>query len=188
MDEAFDNLHSMGFSGGSCLIANTYLHLMMVRHGSVFQVIDPWLTSWYSAFAMDLFLRDMYYGHTVGQAYERGISYVGIDYLNDGWWWDIFENLVYFGDPDLTLFSPKYKWAEPDALPEGLTIGGHSPFGADDHPHSTGTGLWLDGMLALVVIGVVGVGIYVYYARKKGIKVPVYDDLVKKNPRDRPSK
>ena len=180
MDEAFENLHSMGFSGGSCLIANTYLQLMMVRHGSVFQVIDPWLTSWYSAVAMNLFMRDLYYGYTVGQAYERGISHVGIDYLNEGWWWDIFENLVYFGDPDLYLFTPKDKWDEPAPLQAGAVLGGHSPFGSEGHPHATGSGLWMDALAILALLGIIGAGAYVYYARKKGIEIPYVDRWLKK--------
>lgn len=162
MDEAFENLHSMGFSGGSCLIANTYLHLMMVRHGSVFQVIDPWLTSWYSAFAMNMFLRDLYYGYSVGEAYERGISHVGIEYLVDGWWWDIFENLVYYGDPDIHIYSPKHAWDEPESLPKGTAVGGHAPFGADDHPRAMGKGLIWDIALFLVMAGIVSAGVYLY--------------------------
>ncbi|MFO8051391.1 MAG: hypothetical protein R6V01_06805, partial [Thermoplasmatota archaeon] len=180
MDEAFDNLHSMGFSGGSCLIANTYLHLMMVRHGSVFQVIDPWLTSWYSAFAMNMFVRDIYYGRTVGDAYERGISHVGIEYLVDGWWWDIFENLVYYGDPDLKVFSPKNSWGEPASLQEGSVIDGHSPFGARDHPNSVGKGLIYDILLLGAIIGLIGAGAYVYYRHKKGLPVPGVDRVLKK--------
>jgi len=177
MDEAFGNLHSMGFSGGSCLIANTYLHLMLVRHGSVFQVIDPWLTSWYSAFAMNMFLRDVYYGHTVGDAYERGISHVGIEYLVDGWWWDIFENLVYYGDPDITMFSPKHAWDEPSSLQKGAVVGGHAPFGATDHPRSTDSGLLWDMALALMVLGVVGAGAYVFMAGKSGSNLPIPEGL-----------
>jgi hypothetical protein len=172
MDDAFGNLHSMGFSGGSCLIANTYLHLMMVRHGSVFQVIDPWLTSWYSAFAMNMFLRDLYYGYTVGEAYERGISHVGIEYLIDGWWWDIFENLVYYGDPDIHVYKPN-AWKEPESLSSGTVVGGHAPFGPKNHPHATDSGLIWDIALFILVIGAVGAGAYVFYARKKGIDIPL---------------
>lgn len=180
MDDAFENLHSMGFSGGSCLIANTYLHLMMVRHGSVFQVIDPWLTSWYSAFAMNMFLRDIYYGYTVGAAYERGISHVGIDYLNEGWWWDIFENLVYYGDPDLKMFSPEHAWAEPDSLPVGVTLSGHSPFGSTGHPNAMGTGIIIDAVVLIILLAAIGAGAYVFYARRKGIEIPVIDKLIRK--------
>ncbi|MEA3557659.1 MAG: cell wall-binding repeat-containing protein [Candidatus Thermoplasmatota archaeon] len=179
MDKEFGNLHSMGFSGGSCLIANTYLHLMMVRHGSIFQVIDPWLTSWYSAFAMNMFVRDIYYGRTVGDAYERGISHVGIEYLVDGWWWDIFENLVYYGDPDTKVFSPQHAWGEPDALKKDAVIDGHSPFGSSGHPNSMGTGLVYDILIMTGLIGLIGAGAYIYYRHRKGLSVPGIDRILK---------
>ncbi len=181
MDEAFENLHSMGFSAGSCLIANTYLHLMLVRHGSIFQVIDPWLTSWYSAFAMNMFVRDIYYGHTVGDAYERGISHVGIEYLIDGWWWDIFENLVYYGDPDLKVYSPVNSWAEPVSLQKGSIIDGHAPFGADDHPHATNAGLIWDIIFFTVMVGLVGSGAYLFYRYKKGMDIPFIGSYFRKD-------
>jgi hypothetical protein len=137
-DDALENIHSMGFSGGSCLIANTYLHTSLVRHGSVFQVIDPWLTSWYSAFAMETFVRDLVLGYSVGEAYERGIAHVGVQYLTEGWWWDIFENLVYYGDPDIRVFIPNDPWEEPAPLTyeKSAVINGHAPFGAKEHPHA----------------------------------------------------
>jgi hypothetical protein len=162
-DNALENIHSVGVSAGSCLIANTYLHLTMVRHGSVFQVIDPWLTSWYSAFAMETFVRDLILGYSVGQAYERGIAHVGVQYLTEGWWWDIFENLVYFGDPDLRVFIPDGSWEEPETLTfeKSAIIGGHAPFGAESHPHaiqdlSTAEfGFYASLVIIMAVIGLV---------------------------------
>ena len=180
MDDALENLHSMGFSAGSCLIANTYLHLMLMRHGSVFQVIDPWLTSWYSAFAMNMFVRDIYYGRTIGDAFERGISHVGIQYLVDGWWWDIFENLVYYGDPDLKIFSPEHSWAEPSHLEKGAVIDGHSPFGANDHPNSIGSGLVWDIVALLAIIGLISAGAYVAFKYRKGESIPFIDKIMKR--------
>ncbi|NIP36724.1 MAG: hypothetical protein GWN18_17315, partial [Thermoplasmata archaeon] len=41
------NLHSTGLVAGSCSISNTFLQLTLVRKGCIFQIIDPWLTSWY---------------------------------------------------------------------------------------------------------------------------------------------
>lgn len=179
MDEEFENLHSMGFSAGSCLIANTYLHLMLVRHGSIFQVIDPWLTSWYSAFAMNMFIRDIYYGRTIGDAYERGISHVGIQYLVDGWWWDIFENLVYYGDPDMKVYSPVNAWEEPEHLAKGSVINGHSPFGSDDHPNAMGNGSIWDIVSVLVLAGLISAGIYIFVKYRKGQRIPVIDRFIK---------
>jgi hypothetical protein len=171
-DDAMENLHSMGFSAGSCLIANTYLHLSMIRHGSVFQVIDPWLTSWYSAFAMETFVRDLILGYTVGQAYERGIAHVGVQYLTEGWWWDIFENLVYFGDPDIRVFIPNEPWEEPEPLSykKSAIIQGHAPFGAESHPHaiedmtSVEIGFYASMAIIMAVIGIVS---YKRWKKKK---------------------
>ncbi len=162
-DEAMENLHSLGFSGGSCLIACSYLHLALIRHGSVFQVIDPWLTSWYSAFAMETFIRDMILGYSVGEAYERGIAHVGVQYLTDGWWWDIFENLVYYGDPDIRVFIPTNPWDEPAPLTyeKSIIIGGHAPFGAGEHPNAiedlsaAELGFYISLIIIMAVIGVV---------------------------------
>ena len=87
---------------------------------------------------METFIRDLILGYTVGQAYERGIAHVGVQYLTEGWWWDIFENLVYFGDPDLRVFTPKDSWDEPEKLTfsKSAIIRGHAPFGAESHPHA----------------------------------------------------
>jgi len=133
MDEAMGNLHSMGFNALSCLISNTYLHLSLIRHGCVWQVIDPWETSWYSAFASEMFARDLAMGKSVGAAYTDSILHTGIGYLTKQWWWDIKENLCYFGDPDLHMWSPNYRWAEPEYVASG-TIHGHAPFGPTDYP------------------------------------------------------
>ncbi len=180
MDDALENLHSMGFSAGSCLIANTYLHLMLVRHGSIFQVIDPWLTSWYSAFAMDMFVRDIYYGRTIGDAYERGISHVGIEYMIDGWWWDIFENLVYYGDPDLHVYSPQNSWSQPEHLEKGAVIDGHSPYGAGSHPNAIGSGLLWDIAALLTIIGLLSVGAYVAFKYRRGETIPLLNKFLNK--------
>jgi hypothetical protein len=163
-DDALENVHSMGVSAGSCLIANTYLHLSLIRHGGVFQIIDPWLTSWYSAFAMETFARDLILGYSVGEAYERGIAHVGVQYLTEGWWWDIFENLVYFGDPDLRVFIPNEPWEEPAPLitdEKTATINGHAPFGATEHPNAiedmTGAemGFYSSLVIIMIIIGIV---------------------------------
>ncbi len=165
-DNAMENLHSLGFSGGSCLIANTYLQISMVRHGSVFQIIDPWLTSWYCGFAIQTFVRDIALGYSVGEAYERGIKHVGIQYLTEQWWWDIFENVVYYGDPDLRVYSPIYAWEEPEPLAAGATIDGHSPFGATGHPNAIESTLLLEMLLFASIFIAIAAGV-VFFWRKK---------------------
>lgn len=166
-DNAMQNLHSLGFSAGSCLIANTYLHISMVRHGSVFQIIDPWLTSWYCGFAIETFVRDVALGDSVGEAYEKGIKHVGIQYLTGQWWWDIFENVVYYGDPDLRVWSPKYAWDEPEPLPAGTVIDGHSPFGAKGHPHAIESTMLLEMLLYSAIFIAIVAGVVFFWRKRK---------------------
>ena len=141
---------------------------MLVRHGSVFQVQDPWPTSWYGAVWRQSIPRDIALGYTVGEAYARGISHVGTLYITDPpqWWWDTAENVVYFGDPDLRVFVPSTEysdanhWEKPDALryDEALIIDGHMPFGATSYPHEKEPVtfwqqyLWVIVALAVIVI------------------------------------
>ena len=162
-------------SGSSCLIANSLLHIALIRHGSVFQVIDPWLTSWYSNFAIETFVRDLALGLTVGEAYANGIKHVGIGYLTNQWWWDIFENVVYYGDPDLVVFMPSNIWEKPEPLWFGEMIGGHTPHGTDGHPHnikSTQMKEWLIIGAAIGGIGAcIGAGAYRFMTRPKRPKM-----------------
>jgi hypothetical protein len=166
-DDAMENLHSIGVSAGSCLIANSYLQLAMVRHGSVFQIIDPWLTSWYSSFAMEMFARDLILGYNVGQAYERGIKHVGIQYLTESWWWDIFENVVYYGDPDLRVYTPMHEFERPTILRRGAVIQGHATMDVTGHPYEiVDTTMQEAGLYASVVIIPLVLG-FVYIRRSK---------------------
>jgi hypothetical protein len=145
IEDSLENLHSMAFFTNACLTSNTYLHLMIIRHGSVCQIQDPWPTSWYSAVWMQSIPRDIALGYTVGEAYTRGINQVAASYISDSpsWWWDNLENVVYFGDPDLRLYVPgtdysdKNQWEKPDSLKydKDLSINGHTPFGATEYPH-----------------------------------------------------
>jgi hypothetical protein len=134
IDKALQNAHSAGFQGGSCLIANTYLHLTLIRHGFVFQLIDPWETSWYSGFGVEMLSRGLALGDTVGKAFTDGMLSVGVGYLTKQWWWDVKENICYFGDPDLKVYSPLHSWDKPESMAEGM-IDGHAPFGATEYPH-----------------------------------------------------
>ncbi len=145
IEPLLDNLHSTGFITSICQTSNTYLHLMIIRHGSVFQVQDPWPTSWYGAVWRQSIPRDIILGHTVGEAYTRGISHVGTLYITEDpqWWWDTAENVVYFGDPDLRLYVPDTEysnanyWEKPDSLryDEETSIKGHMPYGVMNYPH-----------------------------------------------------
>ena len=164
-DDSMENIHSVGFSAGSCLIANTLLHLSLVRHGGVFQVIDPWLTSWYVGFAIETFVRDIALGDTVGEAYAKSIGHVGILYLTNQWWWDIFENVVYYGDPDLRVYSPEFSWEQPEMF-TGSMVGGHALAGASDHPNEVSSSTSKIAMVGIIVVLIASVALTVYWRRK----------------------
>jgi hypothetical protein len=168
IEEHFSNLHSTGFITSICQTSNTYLHLMIIRHGSVFQVQDPWPTSWYGAVWRQSIPRDIILGDTVCEAYVKGMKHVGTLYITDEpqWWWDTAENLVYFGDPGLRMYVPltTYSsanfWEKDDTeslrYKEKISIGGHMPFGATSYPNEkqamTIFNQYLLAIIALVII------------------------------------
>jgi hypothetical protein len=172
IEENLKNLHSAGFITGICQTSNTYFHLMMIRHGSVFQVQDPWPTSWYGAVWRQSIPRDIILGHTVGEAYSRGLAHVGSLYLGGGedgpqWWWDDAENVVYFGDPDLRMYVPIQdyatiegnNWDKDDVNPisrsEMREINGHTPFGAVNHPKAENEMNWFEKNIFILIILVI---------------------------------
>jgi len=62
LDKRLDNIHSCGYVTANCLAANTYYHLTLVRHGSPYQIMDPWTTSWYSSAWIQSIPRDLALG------------------------------------------------------------------------------------------------------------------------------
>jgi len=163
-----DNLHSVGLITGICYTANTYLHLMLVRHGCVFQVQDPWPTSWYGAVWRQSIPRDIALGDTIGEAYTKGIAHAGILYISDPpqWWWDTAENVLFYGDPDLrvfvpgTQFSSKNYWEKEDTealrYESDISIDGHMPFGATGYPHEKEPlSFWQEYLVVIVAIIVI---------------------------------
>ena len=170
IDSVLLNLHSMGFITSICQTSNTYLHLTLIRHGSVFQVQDPWPTSWYGAVWRQSIPRDIILGYTVGEAYTRGISHVGTLYITDPpqWWWDTGENVLYFGDPDLRIYVPSTEysdanhWEQKDVQPlrydSKAYVDGHMLYGATSHPHAyEPLPIMQIAILAIVVIAIVGI-------------------------------
>jgi hypothetical protein len=170
IEELIDNLHSAGFITCICQTSNTYLHLMLIRHGTVFQVQDPWPTSWYSTVWQQSIPRDIALGNTIGEAYSKGMEYVGILYLGgpEGkpqWWWDDTENVCFFGDPDLRPFVPSTEfssanyWEKEDTMAlrfdERTKLDGHSPFGALSHPHAEEQKTFFQKNLFVIVILVI---------------------------------
>ncbi|MFE3846158.1 hypothetical protein ACFL1L_04790, partial [Thermoplasmatota archaeon] len=150
IDDALGNIHSAGVSSVACLPAGKYLHLTLMRHGSPFQIMDPWATSWYSDVWQNGVPRGIALGETIGEIYSEGIKKVGIEYVSDdkpNWWWDLAENVCLYGDPNLriwvpsTEFSANNNWGKKDIQPlrydkeVGFEINGHNPFGATSHPN-----------------------------------------------------
>jgi len=186
IEEYLGNLHSAGFITSICQTSNTYLHIMLVRHGLVFQVQDPWPTSWYGAIWRQSIPRDIILGKTVGQAYSQGISHVGPLYLGGGkdggpqWWWDDAENVLYFGDPDLRMYVPDTEysgqnhWEKKDTMPlqydSELSIDGHMPFGANCYPNEkqpmTFFGEYYVVILALIAVVVLLVIMFAIIKKK----------------------
>lgn len=171
IDDALGNIHSVGVSSVACLPAGKYLHLTLMRHGSVFQIMDPWATSWYSDVWQNSVPRGIALGKTVGEIYAEGISKVGIQYVVDGtpqWWWDLAENVCLYGDPDLRIWVPgttysrsnHWTWDDIQAVQydptEDFMIDGHTPFGSTSHPHATSPPTFLEqygvALIAMVLI------------------------------------
>ncbi|MFO7678341.1 MAG: cell wall-binding repeat-containing protein [Thermoplasmatota archaeon] len=178
IDDALDNLYSCGIICAACFPAGNYLHLVMVRRGSPFQIIDPWATSWYSSVWQNMAARGIPLGQTVGEFYTEGITKVGIQYVHDGrpnWWWDLFENVCLYGDPNLRIWTPSTEfssanhWTVQDIKPYSfdaarpLNIDGHTPFGAETYSRAKTPPTFLSQygvvigaiMLIILLLGVV---------------------------------
>jgi hypothetical protein len=184
VDDELGNIHSMVFTTGVCLVAGKYMQTALVRHGAVSQIIDPWPTSWYSGVWQQSIPRDVILGDTMGEAYNKGISHVGILYIGDNnehqqWWWDEYENVCYFGDPDLRMFVPSTEysdnnyWEQDEVQPirydEELTINGHMPYGATSYPHEITPMPWMQYIWILVVvaaIAVVGIAGFMFFRKR----------------------
>ncbi|UCF12194.1 MAG: hypothetical protein JSW06_09150 [Thermoplasmatales archaeon] len=171
-DDALDNLHSCGINTISCLPANTYLHLTWMRHGSTYQIIDPWTTTDWASSWTQLLIKRFAMGDTLGEAYERGMRACGQELLVGQFWWDVWENVCLFGDPNLRVFVPDTKyseanyWEREDIKPlrydKNISINGHMPFGADRHPNarepSSVIGLitWIVIIIAILSVAIIG--------------------------------
>ncbi|MCJ7570614.1 MAG: hypothetical protein MUO82_01885 [Candidatus Thermoplasmatota archaeon] len=182
-DENLTNLHSCGLNAVSCLIANSYLHTTFIRHGTPYQILDPWSTSWYSSIWLHGIPRALALGKTIGQAYEEGMAEVGIEYLVNQWWWDLNENVIFYGDPDLRVWTPSTEYDyeannhwEKDEIRSitydaDLTVNGHMPFGAVSYPNARekqelffGMPFWFVVLLVIIILFIIIVAVF---ARKK---------------------
>jgi len=173
IDDALGNIHSTGVSSVACLPAGKYLHIALMRHGSVFQIMDPWATSWYSDVWQNSIPRGIAMGETIGEIYADGISHVGILYISEPpqWWWDLAENVCLYGDPNLRIWAPstefsiKNHWDAQDIEPlrytegDSFDVAGHMPFGVTAYTNArTPASLWsqysyiLIGIIVLIVL------------------------------------
>lgn len=178
MDEDLENLHSTGWLLSACLPAYKYLHLTMVRHGSSFQVMDPWPTSWY-AYWTNTMPRDIVIGDTVGEAFTKGISHVGKIFATEPpqWWWDTAQNVVYFGDPDLRMLVPgtdysnENYWTRKDVealrYDEETNIDGHMPFGATEYPNEKEPVSILEQYILVIMTAIIAVSVIAFVIFKK---------------------
>jgi len=160
-DDKLDNLHSLGLNSCSCLAAGTFWQQTMLRHGCSYLIVDPWTTSWYSSLWFQNIPRQLALGYTIGETYESGMELVGAEYLINHWWWDLNENVLFFGDPDLRVYTPsteysnKNYWTKEETQPiryeKDLSINGHALFGADDHPHAMEPKTFLSQYGAIII-------------------------------------
>jgi hypothetical protein len=88
------------------------------------------------------------------------------------------ENVCYFGDPDLRVFTPSTKysdknyWGEENTkalrYDEEIDIGGHMPYGTADYPYEKEPGFkipsWIILMIVIILVIIVAVA---GLARKK---------------------
>ncbi len=186
LDEGLDNLYSMGFITNICQTAYTQLQLSLIRHGSVFQIQDPWATSWYATVWRETIPRDLALGYTIGEAFARGIQHVGILYLGGGedgnpqWWWDDKESVIYFGDPELrpyvpsTEYSDNNYWEKEDTKPveydEEFDINGHMPFGPTGYPNKVKQQSFLEKnmfIIAIFIVIIILILVLIFPRRKK---------------------
>ena len=188
VDDKLENLHSMDFHAGSCLIGCNYFQITLMRHGSVLQECDPWGTSYWSGYAGEQVPRDYALGKTAGETYAEGITEIGVKYLFEDdedrvWWWDTAENMVLFTDPDLRIWVPstdyddraRNHWEREDILPirydNTLSVDGHMPFGATEYPKEREPltilqeYLWL--IISTIVIIILIVALVVLSRKKK---------------------
>jgi hypothetical protein len=166
-DDATGNLHSCGINTISCLPANTYLHQMWMRHGATYQIIDPWTTTDWSASWTQMLIKLFALGYTLGEAYERGMRACAPEYtVEGGEWWDTYENVCLFGDPNLRVFVPnteewdkevKNHWERPKTISydADLDIDGHMPFGADSYPNEKEPSTEVPSLYIIIVIAII---------------------------------
>jgi hypothetical protein len=180
-DDALENLHSCGLNTISCMPALTYLHLSWMRHGMTYQIIDPWTTTDWAGVWEQMVMKEFAMGSTIGEAYERGMRACGPEFLVGQWWWDKWENVELFGDPELRVFVPGVQysddnnWQKEDTTSlrydAELAVDGHMPFGATSYPHAKepapAVPLWIIAIVVIIIMVLVGAVVVANRKRKK---------------------
>jgi hypothetical protein len=133
-----------------------------MRHGVTYEIIDPWTTTDWNGIWNQMLIKRLAMGDTIGQAYEKGMRACGPELLVGQFWWDIWENVEFFGDPELRVFVPgtdysdNNYWTQEETRPimydEELDINGHMPFGATSYPHARKPKAFLDQYLWIMLI------------------------------------
>ena len=95
------------------------------------------------------------------------MALVGAEYLIDHWWWDLNENVLFYGDPDLRVWTPENEfdvaglnhWERKDiealSYDGKISINGHMPFGATSYPREREPQPFLPIWLLVVIILIV---------------------------------
>jgi hypothetical protein len=188
VDDKLENLHSMNFHAGSCLIGCNYFQIALMRHGSVLQECDPWVTSYWGGYAGEQVSREYALGETAGETYAKGITEIGVKYLFEDdekriWWWDTAENMVLFTDPDLRVWVPSTEydekarnhWEQDDIeslrYDSEFNVDGHMPFGVNEYPNVRTPMSLLEALLWIIVIvailAVIIIGVIIIVRRRR---------------------
>jgi hypothetical protein len=184
IDDTLGNLHSVAINAISCMPSNTYMHLSWMRHGALYQIMDPWTTTDWASVWQQMMLKRYALGDTVGEAYERGMQAAGPLYSIGQWWWDAHENVCLFGNPNQRVFVPntefsdKNHWTQTETqsliYSKDYDFNGHMPFGATSYPHHFEPAImpfnWILIGLLFSIVSILAVVIYLKKAGKKEFK------------------
>lgn len=181
IEKNLENLHSTGFITSMCNTGYTYFQLMLLRHGSVFQIQNPWSSSVYSSVWMQSIPRDIVSGASLGEAYTSGLKHVGSIILSDKsdsqYWWDSNQNLIYYGDPDLRVYVPNSdydgsnSWEKPVFLKESNpNIDGHTVFGAESYPHQRHPTSFFEKYFLIILVSLIILVLIVFFSYIKFFK------------------
>ncbi len=101
--------------------------------------------------------------------------------MTEEWWWDHWENIVYFGDPDLRVYTPNAPFDRPVPITSSVVMEGHAVMGATEHPAAMGgSGGWALVQWVGVLVLAVEVG---RFALHRGYLRPITERIPTKGRR-----